>query len=151
MSRLAAELPANAIGTSWRGLKLAELYRVRGTGGQVLGKTRRGALESWESGPGTKIRTMKLSGLILANATIVEAAGRRDGMHVRLDGERIAEVSDKPLTGVPKDAPIRDLKGKSLLPGLIDCHVHAMALTADLTRLERLPVSFVAAHAGKIL
>ncbi len=94
---------------------------------------------------------MKLSGLILANATIVEAAGRRDGMHVRLDGERIAEVSDKPLTGVPKDAPIRDLKGKSLLPGLIDCHVHAMALTADLTRLERLPVSFVAAHAGKIL
>src|SRR5258706_15082308 len=88
--------------------------------------------------------------MILANATIVEAAGRRDAMHLRIDGERLAEISDRPLKG--GDAlPVIDLKGKPVLPGLIDCHVHVTALVADLSRLERLPMSYVAAHASKIL
>ena len=37
--------------------------------------------------------------MILANATVVEAAGRRDGLHLRLDGERIAEIADLALLG----------------------------------------------------
>jgi imidazolonepropionase-like amidohydrolase len=91
-----------------------------------------------------------VGGMILANATIVEAAGRRDAMHLRIDGERLAEISDRPLKG--GDAlPVIDLKGKTVLPGLIDCHVHVTALVADLSRLERLPMSYVAAHASKIL
>jgi len=87
--------------------------------------------------------------MILANATVVEAAGRRDGLHLRLDGERIAEIADRPLAG--GGLPVLDLRGKTVMPGLIDCHVHAMALIADLQRLERLPMTYVTAHAAKIL
>jgi imidazolonepropionase-like amidohydrolase len=87
--------------------------------------------------------------MILANATIVEAMGRREGMHVRLDGERIAEVADRPLKG--GDVPVIELAGRTLMPGLIDCHVHVMATISDLGRLERLPVTYVAAQAGKLL
>ena len=94
-----------------------------------------------------------MGAMILANASILEAAGRRDGMHVRIDGERIAEVADRPLKAGPGsgDVPVIDLAGKTLMPGLIDCHVHAMALVADLSRLERLPMTYVGAHAGKLL
>jgi imidazolonepropionase-like amidohydrolase len=87
--------------------------------------------------------------MILANAAVVEGTGRREGLHLRLDGERIAEIADRPLSG--GGLPVIDLHGKTVLPGLIDCHVHVMALMADLQRLERLPMSYVSAHAGKIL
>ena len=41
---------------------------------------------------------------------------------VRLTGNVIDEVSDRPI----KDSNARyiDLRGKTLMPGLIDCHVH---------------------------
>lgn len=90
-----------------------------------------------------------MDSLILANATIVEAAGRREAMHVRLDGDRIAEIADRPFQSAK--SRVLDLRGKTLMPGLIDAHVHATALVADLVRLERMPMSFVAAHAAKIL
>ncbi|MBI3514147.1 MAG: amidohydrolase family protein [Proteobacteria bacterium] len=90
-----------------------------------------------------------MAAVILANATIVEAAGRRDGMHLRIDGERIAEIADRPLKG--GDLPVIELGGKTVMPGLIDCHVHVMALSADIARLERLPTTYVAAHAAKIM
>jgi imidazolonepropionase-like amidohydrolase len=90
-----------------------------------------------------------MAALILANATVVEASGRREAMHLRLEGERIAEVADRPLRG--GDVPVIDLAGKTVMPGLIDAHVHVMALMADIARLERLPMTYVAAHAAKIL
>src|SRR5258708_40271270 len=70
-------------------------------------------------------------------------------MHLRIDGERIAEIADRPLKG--GDTPVIDLGGKTVLPGLIDCHVHVMALSADIARIERLPTTYVAAHAAKIM
>src|SRR5258706_8737166 len=70
-------------------------------------------------------------------------------MHLRIDGERIAEIADRPLKG--GDTPVIDLGGKTVLRGLIDCHVHVMALSADIARIERLPTHYVAANAAKIM
>jgi imidazolonepropionase-like amidohydrolase len=61
---------------------------------------------------------------IFENARIVDSSVE-DGLHdrfVRIAGNLIEEVSDKPI----KDSNARriDLRGKTLMPGLIDCHVH---------------------------
>src|SRR5438045_3092754 len=49
---------------------------------------------------------------VVQNATIV------------IDGDRIAAAGDAKTTSTPKDARIVDCKGKFILPGYIDTHVH---------------------------
>lgn len=49
--------------------------------------------------------------------------------------------------GPVADGPVVDLGGRTLLPGLIDCHVHLLANTADLATLHTASPSYVAATA----
>jgi imidazolonepropionase-like amidohydrolase len=44
-----------------------------------------------------------------------------------------------------------DLGGRALLPGFIDCHFHAYAADADLTRVDTLPMSYLAHHASNLM
>ena len=76
-------------------------------------------------------------GVLRRNATVVVEAGR------------IAHVSLKPLKVA--DAKAYDLKGKALLPGLIDCHVHVTAVDHDVLRLSMRPPSLIAAQAKDVL
>src|SRR5512146_1879767 len=46
----------------------------------------------------------------------------RGGHEVLVEGEHIKEVSDKPIKAA--DARVVDCGGRTLMPGLIDCHVH---------------------------
>jgi len=63
------------------------------------------------------------------------------GMHVLVADDRIVEMSETALTG---DADlIIDASGKTLMPGLIDAHVHITAATPNFTELEAMPVSYV--------
>jgi imidazolonepropionase-like amidohydrolase len=70
--------------------------------------------------------------LVLANAIVVTATGTPPfSGAVVVEGDRIVEVVD----GAPRrtgDATFIDLGGRSLLPGLIDAHVHATAVDADI-------------------
>src|SRR5262245_15789809 len=50
-----------------------------------------------------------------------------DGV-VLLRGERIAAVGRRGEVEVPKDAQVIDTRGMSVLPGLMDMHVHLMIL-----------------------
>jgi imidazolonepropionase-like amidohydrolase len=43
---------------------------------------------------------------------------------VLLDGDRILASGPDVVRGAVGDAPILDLEGRTLLPGLVDCHVH---------------------------
>lgn len=43
---------------------------------------------------------------------------------VVIDGERIADIGAANAVKIPKDAHVIDGEGMTLLPGLIDCHVH---------------------------
>ena len=44
-----------------------------------------------------------------------------------------------------------DLKGKALLPGFIDAHFHAYASEVNIPKVETLPLSYLAHHAGRLL
>ena len=44
-----------------------------------------------------------------------------------------------------------DLAGRTLMPGLIDAHVHAIAVDAALARLAEQPLTLVSLQAGKVL
>lgn len=89
--------------------------------------------------------------LLFTNAAIVD--GVRDepleGMSVLVEDGRIAEVSDSRIAA--KNALVVDLAGKTLMPGLIDCHVHVIATTANLGANALLPDSLVAAKSAGIM
>jgi imidazolonepropionase-like amidohydrolase len=72
-----------------------------------------------------------------------------DGLQVRVQDGRVREVSEQPL---PTDgATVIDLRGKTLMPGLIDLHVHVMASQLNLSAQVRQPNVFVTLRALPIL
>ena len=60
--------------------------------------------------------------LALVNGRVMTDAGLREGLAVRLSGERIAAVG--PADEVSAGAAVRDLGGGLLLPGFIDVQVN---------------------------
>jgi imidazolonepropionase-like amidohydrolase len=89
--------------------------------------------------------------LLFRNAAVLDpAAGElRPGCDVLLDGERIAEVSERPIAS--SAAERIELRGATLMPGLIDAHVHAVITSMDLAAMERKPVTLVAHEARRVL
>jgi len=88
----------------------------------------------------------------LDDVSVVDVvAGRTVGhRQVVLDGDRVTAVAG---AGAPADpgADRPDVAGLTVAPGLIDCHVHVKAWTADLVALPRHPASYTALRAGEVL
>lgn len=89
--------------------------------------------------------------VLFKNAAILDGAApeRREGHHVLVEDKRIREVSDRPVTG--SYDRVYDLKGRTLLPSLIDAHVHVKAMTLNLARLNDEPTSYIIGHAALIM
>ena len=68
-----------------------------------------------------------------------------EDVEVLVEGSRIAEVSDVPIPS--GTAEVVDLRGRTLMPGLIDAHFHAIAASPDLGAVEHMPASLIAQHA----
>ena len=88
---------------------------------------------------------------LFTNATLFdgEADGLRQGYYVLVEGMEIREVSDRPLRSV--SAETIDVKGQTLMPGLIDAHVHVTDHDVSPARLQELPPSWVALKAAKLM
>ena len=90
---------------------------------------------------------------LLTDATLFDprAGTLTTGVAVRIAGGVITDVSDQPLA--PNGADIIDVGGRTLLPGLIDCHVHvnAVRVSSGLAASRVLPLSFIAAAASNIM
>ncbi len=92
-----------------------------------------------------------MTDLVLTHANVLDT---RKGV---LLGERsvlirdghVAEVSDASLTGV--DARTIDLRGRTLMPGLCDGHVHVTAATPNFALLGRWSPFYVSARASDVL
>jgi imidazolonepropionase-like amidohydrolase len=88
--------------------------------------------------------------LLLKNARIVDGTTsvRPAPTQVVIEHDRIREVGAKAKAA---NADVIDLAGKTLMPGLIDCHVHTIAVLADLGRNAMLPDSLVTARATRVM
>jgi imidazolonepropionase-like amidohydrolase len=75
--------------------------------------------------------------------------GLVEGLEVLVENDRIKEVSDRPIT--VRRASRIDLSGKTLMPGLIDCHVHVVAAMVDLAANAMAPSSLAALRAARIM
>ncbi len=60
-----------------------------------------------------------------------------DGHEVLIEGDRFREVSDRPIR--INNAAVIDCGGQTVMPGLIDCHVHSMHSEVYIRRLEEIP------------
>ena len=67
----------------------------------------------------------------------------RDGMSVLVEDGMVKEVSDRPITGT--SATRIDLKGRTLMPGLIDAHIHVVLTEVNLRLLADVPLTLLAA------
>jgi imidazolonepropionase-like amidohydrolase len=68
---------------------------------------------------------------------------------VLVEEDRILEVGGADVHA--SDAQSFDLHGLTLLPGLIDAHVHVTAVTADLGRLAEWSPAYVTARSARVL
>jgi imidazolonepropionase-like amidohydrolase len=89
--------------------------------------------------------------LLLANASLLDVVNGEmlPDRHVLVRDGRIADVSETPL--VTSDAQVLNLRGKTLMPGLCDGHVHVTAAVANFPLLATWSPFYVAARAGEIL
>src|SRR5438045_2237290 len=70
----------------------------------------------------------------------------RSGYELLAEGKTIRELSDKPIKAA--EAGIIDCGGRTLMPGLIDCHVHAIHSEVNVRFMEMLPLTLVTARAA---
>ncbi len=90
-------------------------------------------------------------GVLFKNAAVLDTRvpALLDAQNVLVQGERVVEIG----AGLrpPDAARVIDLRGRTLMPGLIDCHVHVTAASADLALLADWAPTYVAARASDIL
>ncbi|MSP67254.1 MAG: amidohydrolase family protein [Alphaproteobacteria bacterium] len=88
---------------------------------------------------------------LFANCAVLDAAQGRllEGHHVLVEGNRIKEVSDRPLKATA--ARMIEGRGRTLMPGLCDAHVHVAAVSPDLAALTKWAPSYVTARTAEVL
>ena len=80
-----------------------------------------------------------MDSLILKNAMLIDGTGRDPvpGASVVIEGERIKDVLQGPIGSIPQGAAVIDCRHQTLLPGLIDAHVHIGAVDANIMDQQR--------------
>ncbi|UFN49781.1 amidohydrolase family protein [Roseomonas sp. OT10] len=92
-----------------------------------------------------------MTAILFRNATLLDGTGEGalPGHDLLVEGEEIREVSDRPIRAA--SARVVDLAGRTLMPGLIDCHVHVIASMANLGANAELPNTLVALRSARIM
>jgi imidazolonepropionase-like amidohydrolase len=73
------------------------------------------------------------------------ASELREGVDVLIEGDRVKEVSDRPIAALT--ATRIDLRGRTLMPGLIDAHIHLFLAEVNLALLEGMPLTLLTTKA----
>ena len=92
-----------------------------------------------------------MSAILLRNARIFDGHSEAcaEGQHVLIEGGTIREISAR----APKssDARVIDLGGRTLMPGLIDAHVHAYGSDVNVQKIDSAGEPYRTAHAVRML
>lgn len=95
-----------------------------------------------------------VSGLLVEDAALLDLATGEivPGTSVRVEGDRIVEVArDGTRLAVGDDVVRLDARGRTLLPGFIDAHVHAAITTMDLAAMSRRAPTRIGIEAKAVL
>ena len=89
--------------------------------------------------------------IVFEHADVLDAAAGTllKDRFVRIEGAKITAVSDRPVDTA--GARVIDARGKVLMPGLIDCHVHVLASQLNIGALANVPNVFAVLRAVPIL
>lgn len=79
----------------------------------------------------------------------VDAGTLREGLELLVENDRIAQVSEGRIDA--PDAERIDLGGRTLMPGLVDAHVHVVATLVNLAENAALPSSVIALRSAGIM
>lgn len=93
-----------------------------------------------------------MASLLFKNARVFDGtnADCAEGMWLRVADGLIQELSDTPLAA-PDDTRVIDCAGRTLMPGLIDCHVHAFASDVAVAKIDAMGEAYRTAHAVRML
>jgi imidazolonepropionase-like amidohydrolase len=73
----------------------------------------------------------------------------RAGYEVLVEGDLIKEVSSKPIKAAK--AQVVDCGKRTLMPGLIDCHVHVFLVEVNFRLLESMPLTLLTAKSADLM
>jgi len=78
--------------------------------------------------------------LVLNDVNLIDGTGAaaRPHMRVVIQGERIAAVEDASKNPPPAGADVRDMKGMTVIPGLMDAHVHLTSGPGEEAQIAKL-------------
>ena len=88
-----------------------------------------------------------MSSVLLKNFQLLEPTwgDLRSGYEMLIEGTTIHALSDKPIKA--QSARVIDCKGQTLMPGLIDSHVHIFLTEVSIPSLEKMPLTLMTARA----
>ena len=91
---------------------------------------------------------MPMTQILFKNFQMLEPANGelRGGHQILVEGPRIKEISGKPIKSAK--AQVIDCAGGTLMPGLIDAHVHVMHSEVNIRFLEAMPLTLLTARAA---
>jgi imidazolonepropionase-like amidohydrolase len=72
-----------------------------------------------------------------------------DGVEVLIEGERVKEISDRPIKSA--GATRVELAGRTLMPGLIDAHLHVFLNEVNIGVLDAVPLTLLAINGSLAL
>ncbi|MBV8751640.1 MAG: amidohydrolase family protein [Hyphomicrobiales bacterium] len=72
-----------------------------------------------------------------------------DGVEVLIEGERVKEISDRPIKSTAA-TPVA-LAGRTLMPGLIDAHLHVFLNEVNIGALDTVPLTLLAINGSLAL
>lgn len=73
----------------------------------------------------------------------------RKGYELVVEGETIREISEKPIKAAGAD--VIDCGGRTLMPGLIDSHVHVFLTEVYIRTMENMPLTLMTARAINLM
>jgi imidazolonepropionase-like amidohydrolase len=78
-----------------------------------------------------------------------EVGELQDGFQLLVEGDSVRECSGKEIKA--QGADVIDCGGRTLMPGLIDSHVHVMLSEVNIRFLEAVPLTLATARAAKLM
>src|SRR6185295_8032410 len=78
-----------------------------------------------------------------------EVGELQGGFELLVEGDTVKDVSGKPIKAPGAD--VVDCGGRTMMPGLIDSHVHVTLSEVNIRFLEAVPLTLMTARAARLM